>query len=124
MPKLMKESIRFLITGGISTLLNYAIYALCIWSQVIPTMAAILGYISGLALGYSTNKAWTFESTKTHRHIVAPYLIIYGLSLGVTIAMTHAFTLTTLSPYLTYVITIGVTTMINFLGCKYWVFRT
>ncbi len=116
---------RFLVVGLTSTALNYIVamllfYALNIWI----TLSTIIGYLAGLSLGFYLNKTWTFEDTsKNNFKLILKYFFVYGISLFFAV-LTVNFTIIifNLPEYIAVIMSIIVSTILNYLGLRNWVF--
>jgi len=83
----------------------------------------IVGYISGVAIGYQLNKTWTFSSKGSSRKFLM-YLALYLFSLLVgLVALVVMVEILAFGPKFANVIVIFITATINFLGSKLGVFR-
>lgn len=117
---------KFLIIGGISTLINYGIFAgLHTWMHVEYLVAAIFGYITGLLFGFLYNRRWTFRSTMQKKyHEFASYFGVYIISLGLSMLFLRFLVeYALIAPLLANIFAIGLSTITNFIGCKVIVFR-
>ncbi len=116
---------RFLVVGLTSTALNYIVamvlfYLLNIWI----TLSTIIGYLAGLSLGFYLNKTWTFEDTsKNNLKLILKYFFVYGISLFFAV-LTVNFTIIifNLPEYIAVIMSIIVSTILNYLGLRNWVF--
>ena len=116
---------RFLVVGLTSTALNYIVamvlfYLLNIWI----TLSTIIGYLAGLSLGFYLNKTWTFEDTsKNNFKLILKYFFVYGIYLFLAV-LTVNFTIIifNLPEYIAVIMSIIVSTILNYLGLRNWVF--
>ena len=116
---------RFLVVGLTSTALNYIVamvlfYLLNIWI----TLSTIIGYLAGLSLGFYLNKTWTFEDTsKNNFKLILKYFFVHGISLFFAV-LTVNFTIIifNLPEYIAVIMSIIVSTILNYLGLRNWVF--
>lgn len=116
---------RFLVVGLTSTALNYIVvmvlfYLLNIWI----TLSTIVGYLAGLSLGFYLNKTWTFKDTsKNNFKLILKYFFVYGISLFFAV-LTVNFTIIifNLPEYIAVIMSIIVSTILNYLGLRNWVF--
>ena len=95
-------------------------YALNIWI----TLSTIIGYLAGLSLGFYLNKTWTFEDTsKNNFKLILKYFFVYGISLFCAV-LTVNFTIIifNLPEYIAVIMSIIVSTILNYLGLRNWVF--
>ena len=120
---------KFLLVGSLSTSLNYLVFFICLNAlHVYYLVASIIGYFSGFAVGYLLNRNWTFSTHKsdsqTHREVAA-YLFVNTVSL-----LCSLFCLRLLVDGLAWpawfsnILAIGVSTTTNFIGLKFFVFKT
>ena len=116
----------FLIAGGCATCVNYLVFLILfqVW-QVIPSIAAALGYISGMGIGFFFNKYVSFQSKKKSPTELFRYFTLYILTLAINVGLMHIFTIkeSLIGPNVIYVFVIMLTTILNFIGCKWWVFK-
>ncbi|MCC6274983.1 MAG: GtrA family protein [Leptospiraceae bacterium] len=124
--ELLGKFIKFLIVGGVCTLINYGIfYGLFHYIKIQYLLSSIIGYISGLLLGYFINKFWTYQVDKKAKDIfVIKYMVIYMISLFVSTAFLKLLVETLLlNPLLANIFAIGLSTIMNFVGTNFLVFR-
>lgn len=88
--------------------------------------SSLLGYISGLIFGYALNRQWTFSSLiKNKAKEFSLYLGVYLFSLVTGLIVLRAVVeILHIHPLVSNVFAIGVSTVLNFLGLKYFVFNT
>ena len=119
---------KFLIVGVIGTVINYLVFYLIysIWN-VHYILACIVGYISGLFLGFYLNKEWTFKRNDhvfSGKSLVLRYMCLYGFTLVVAVLVLYLITeIANVDPLFGYIVSIFCSTVINFYGLKYVVFR-
>ncbi len=124
--KLFKQIYRFLIIGGISTIINYLIFFALFKFLVINYLsAAVMGYVVGLMFGYIFNTMWTFESTKHKKtHEFAKYLLVYICSLILSMILLQILVESLhLTAIIANIFAIILSTSTNFIGCKIFVFK-
>lgn len=117
---------RFLIVGGLSTVINYLVFLALFsngWLDYVP--ASAVGFLSGVAFGYVLNKRWTFGVTaRSTLGVVARYLAVYLASLGMGLMLIHGLVeYADIDPLIANAISIVFTTCTNFIGTRYMVFR-
>jgi putative flippase GtrA len=82
------------------------------------------GFIAGVLAGYGLNKKWTFGVKKTTKLDVYKYYITYSISLILGLLILKFLVSTIgISPEIANLLIIGFTTITNFVGIKFWVFR-
>jgi len=124
MTGLLRQSIRFATVGLANTAIGLAaIYAVMFFFQTGPAIANAIGYAIGLAVSFSLNRVWTFNSDRPVGHVLPKYLLVaalsYLLNLGAVIAATSHFSV---NPYLAQLLSVGIYTVCVFFGCRWFVF--
>ncbi|NVN06301.1 GtrA family protein [Asaia spathodeae] len=117
--------IRFLIVGGISTAVNYAVFYILLGLGLQYQWASACGFVAGVLVGFPLNKAWTYgDSSRMTAAVLYSYIAVYLTSLIINIAaITMLVDFARIEPRIANFVTIIITTMTNFLGTKFWVFR-
>lgn len=122
---LRQQLFRYIIIGGLSTLINYCVfYILYQKFSVYYLTAHALGFSISVFFGYFFNKNWTYQSSNESKKEVVKYYMVYlfSLSLGLLLLKLLVDVLH-LDPRFAKFIEIGITASTNFLGTKLWVFR-
>lgn len=131
--RLLRESSRFILVGVLSTLLNYAVNMLGMYNGASPEFASACGYVAGVALGFPLNKYWSFAggASPSVRSETVRYFLVYLGTFLLNSLLAAAFFEQALKfedypilELLYYIPVIGVTTVLNFFGCKFLVFKT
>jgi len=119
------QALRFAVVGGISTIVNYAIYyALYKGIALHYQLSSAVGFMTGVAVGYSLNKYWTFGVVEKKNQEVAKYFAVYLVSLLLSLAFLHlTVELVGINPNIANFFAICLTTVTNFLGTKFLVFK-
>lgn len=117
-----KELFRFLVGGGSAILTDYSIYRLLVHSNIELTISKILSFICGAAVGFVINKLWTFESKYFSKREVARYILLYFISAIVNSAINISILIITNWIFFAFLCATGVSTIMNFLGQKFFVF--
>ena len=123
---MLRQFGKFLIIGGISTLINYGVFfGLYTWMHADYLVAAVIGYMTGLLFGFLYNRRWTFCSTTQKKyHEFASYFGVYIISLGLSMLFLYVLVeYAMMTPLLANIFAIGLSTVTNFIGCKMIVFR-
>lgn len=116
---------RFLITGGISTVISYSVFLFGIHALSLHyILANILAFCVSITFSYHFNKRWSFEVAKQQKSHLGRYLCLYLTTLVVGSAILK-ITIGYLSiiPEIAFIISLCFTTTINFLGTKFFVFK-
>ncbi|WP_458136524.1 GtrA family protein [Komagataeibacter sp. NFXK3] len=117
---------RFLLVGGISTIVNYGVFLILFEKcghqyQV----ASVCGFLTGVAVGFPLNKKWTYKVNFNNKSCYfCRYGIIYFIYLLVNLyVLKFSVKSIGMDARIANCISIIVTTIINFIGTKFWAFR-
>jgi putative flippase GtrA len=118
-----KELIGFLVGGGTAVLVDYSTYYLLMSMGVSVSLSKAISYVLGAAVGFVINKFWAFDSKQFSLREIGSYIILYAIS-ALANTMTNAFALMIISwKIFAFLCATGVSTIINFLGQKFYVFK-
>ncbi len=119
-----RELVAFLIFGCTAVAVDFITYTLLILS--IPhSPAKALSFLAGTVISYTGNKIWTFKSTSKVHHDLVPFYTLYLFSLAVNVAINKAVLMVNPSwILLAFLAATGTSTIINFVGQKWWVFKS
>jgi putative flippase GtrA len=121
----VEQFIKFVVVGVLSTMVNYGLfYILLTYSHLDYKIASAIGFIAGVCAGFLLNKSWTFSNDSEAGKYVFKYFILYTVSLAVSLL----FLKITVEKFnidarVANVLSIGITTVINFIGTKWMVFK-
>ncbi len=117
--------IKFIITGGISTALNYLVFYLLVKFTITNYLiASITGYITGLAFGFILNNFWTFQSSTYHISKIVGYCFLYLLSLCISLLFLYiSVEKFHFNKLLMNFFAISISTVCNFIGLNLFVFK-
>jgi putative flippase GtrA len=123
-----RELLVFLVVGSLTVLLDFLSYRCLLWTGWAGTgMAKACGFIAGTIFAYFANRAFTFGH-RTHAPGSAwRFALLYVVSLGANVSV-NALVLAVLSGMSmavqgAFLVATGVSTVLNFLGMKLFVFR-
>lgn len=115
--------LRFLVVGGVSTALHYAVLVLAVealgWDAV---GATAVGFIAGAALNYTLNRRLSFASQRRHREALPRFLTMVGLGTLLNSALLQATLLAGWHYLAGQVLATAVVLVYNYLVLRYWVF--
>ncbi|MCE7734014.1 MAG: glycosyltransferase [Candidatus Heimdallarchaeota archaeon] len=115
----------FLIVGASGTLISLGLlYSLTEWFGIVYYLSSAIGYYIGISNNFVWNRKFTFE--KTNDHIFNEYTKYVSSMLVGSIGYTAFLIFLTESFGIFYfyaaILSVGVSTVINFTLAKYWVF--
>jgi len=125
-----QERIRFLVVGGINTVFGYAVFALLYVTggHVIGYLGSLyISYVVGVSLAFVLHRRVTFRAHETGGNPVLDFLrfsSVYVVSLVVnTIGLPLLVEFGHLPALVAQAIMVVVTTVISYVGHKYFSFR-
>jgi len=124
---ILYKGIKFGLVGILSTIFNYGVFVFLYKTiNVYYIVSSVTGYVSGLLLGYLLNKNWTFVSQidKSKSYIVG-YITVYVLSLLSSQALLFSLVeFLFLNPLYANIFAIVLSTVLNFFGIYFFVFKS
>ena len=116
---------KFVTVGILSTSLNYScFYVLFSFFSLNYMLSSATGYLFGVFVGFIFNKGWTFQYQIITVKEPLQYITVYTFSLLLGLAFLRVLvSKLNIPPEIANVATIGLTTITNFSGLKFWVFR-
>ena len=126
--KELTKFLKFGVTGALNTVIDSAVYALLITAFGANLfLAQTAGYACGTLNSYVMNRSWTFSSkNRFFSAELARFLIVNLLTLGVSYAVLYWLQLRFpgAGKLVLKLPVVCVTTVINFVFSRLWVFRT
>ena len=117
-----KELMRFLIGGGSAITTDYIIYMLLLYAGMAMSVSKGVSYICGAIVGFVINKIWTFESKGFSKMEIMRYILLYVVSACVNAGVNRMVMFVVNMQLLAFLCATGVSTVLNFLGQKFFVF--
>lgn len=131
---LVTQAWRFVVTGGLSAVVDYSLYALLSAIFVANGMpddratliAKTLSFIAGTTTAYLINRRWTFQAPPSRARFVS-VVILYAVTFGLQVGINQLFYLQFAGePWrrpVAFVIAQGTATVINFVVQRAVIFR-
>lgn len=131
---LMTQAWRFIVTGGLSAVVDYGLYALLssiFVSNGVPDdratlIAKTLSFIAGTTTAYLINRRWTFQAPPSRARFVAVvvlYAVTFGLQVGINQLFYLQFAGESWRRPVAFIIAQGTATVINFVVQRAVIFR-
>jgi putative flippase GtrA len=117
-------AVRFLIVGGVSTLIQYAVLIATVeywhWN---PVVSSSLGYLISSAANYLLNYRFTFRSDNPHHIAATRFAIVAAIGFSINAALMSLLVGTARFPYvIAQVVSTGVALIWNFWVNSKWSF--
>jgi len=127
---MIKRELAFFVANGlISVAIAYCVYRLLVSGGMSIELSNGLAYISGMVYGFMANKKLAFRNASAvSSGMLARYVLWHGFTLLVNVGVNSAalalidswmFGLT-----ISFLLAISITTILNYLGLKYLVFKS
>lgn len=120
--KLLAEMLKFGVGGGSAVLTDLAGY-LVLKNMTHVSLAKGISFVMGSAVGFVINKLWTFESRQFSWGEIIKYILLYAFSATINAIVNKEILDVSGSVMFGFLMATGVSTIINFLGQKFFVFK-
>jgi putative flippase GtrA len=123
MSLIKKELKRFIVAGICAVTTDLVAYYLLL--MVLPlNISKGISFLLGTVVAYIINKYWTFEKKEKSYREMFQFGILYGFTLGANVLVNKiVLDLSNNTIILGFIVATGVSTILNFVGQKWWVFR-
>lgn len=117
---------RFLVTGGLSAIVDFGLYVALLATGLHVNIAKTLSFIAGTTTAYLINRRWTFQAPPSTKRFVA-VCVLYALTYAVQVGINYVFYMEfDDKPWrvpVAFVIAQGTATVINFIVQRAVIFR-
>lgn len=120
---LRNQLARFIVTGFVGLFTDILVYRVLVNLSVHVTPAKAIGCIAGTVVVFFINRAWTFSSQKKSFTQFLKFSALYATSISLNTMLNTAVLSMVPKPWiLAFFVATSVSTVINFLGLKFFVF--
>lgn len=116
------ELLKFCIGGGSAVLVDFISY-LMLKSILNLSVAKAFSYILGAMIGFIINKFWTFQCKEFKLIEVLKYIVLYICSAAANTLVNKIVIIAFSNIVFAFLCATGTSTIINFMGQKFFVFK-
>jgi putative flippase GtrA len=126
---MIKREVAFFVANGlISVAIAYWIYRILVSGGLSIELSNGLAYLSGMVYGFLANKKLAFRDVSAiSRGMLTRYVLWHAFSLMVNVVVNSVFLAVIGSLVfgltISFLLAISITTVLNYLGLKYFVFK-
>jgi putative flippase GtrA len=117
---------RFLVTGGLSAIVDFGLYLLFLELDWHVNVAKTLSFIAGTTTAYLINRRWTFQAEPSRARFIAVmalYAVTFAVQVGINYVFYMAWDEKSWRVPVAFVIAQGTATVINFIVQRAVIFR-
>ncbi|MEW5810597.1 MAG: GtrA family protein [Actinomycetota bacterium] len=117
---------RFVVTGGLSAVVDFGLYVALLAAGLHVNVAKTLSFIAGTTTAYLINRRWTFQAPPSRARFIAVvvlYAVTYAVQVGINYLFYMQFENQPWRVPVAFVIAQGTATVINFIVQRAVIFR-
>ncbi|MFD6675486.1 GtrA family protein [Rhodococcus zopfii] len=123
---LKTQVVRFVLTGGLSAIVDYGLYVLLMAFGVTRDLAKAISFVAGTTTAYLINRRWTFKAEPSRARFVAVvilYAVTFLAQVGINRVLNESLPDQWWRVPFAFVVAQGTATVINFVVQRAVIFR-
>ena len=121
-----KQITYFLIVGSTGVLIDYLVYILLI-SFIPINISKVISFVSGALFNFFMNRKLTFGVSDFLTTRLTKFSFLYAFTLFLNVAVNQmsleTFAFNNYKIHIAFILATGISTIVNFIGQKFWVFK-
>ena len=117
-----RQLFKFVVSGVIAVAVDFGVYYL-LNSYMDHSVSKGVSFLSGSMVAYLMNKFWTFETKEFSGMQLFRFFFLYVTTLAINVMVNKGVLNLFNSVLFAFFCATGASTVLNFLGQKFWVFR-
>jgi len=117
------EILKFLVGGSTAVFTDFIIYKLLMNFGIDRNSAKAISFVCGSIVGFIINKYWTFKSSVFSIKEIFKYTILYVVTAFINSQVNKYVMLVFKHELFAFLCATGVSTILNFLGQKFLIFK-
>ncbi|MSU76196.1 GtrA family protein [Patescibacteria group bacterium] len=121
-----RQFVKFVLVGGLSTVINFTIYATLVLNHVDYLLAATIAFIVATLNSYTWNRRWTFRAGPHRNERLVKFTLVQLIGLAINLLMlTFLIEHVGLEDHklIAQLIANAFVIISNYIGNKFWTFK-
>ncbi|KTC66063.1 O antigen biosynthesis protein (plasmid) [Legionella adelaidensis] len=114
------QFIRFLLVGGLNTLLSYLIFFIFIQLGFNSTVSMSFAWFMGILINFKMISKWVFQ--KQNNKLIFKFFALYCVTFLISIFLLKVFSIFIQNISINGMVTVGITSLLSYLGNRNFVF--
>lgn len=119
----LREILKFGVGGGTAVIVDFLFYYILMNIGIERLISKTISFILGATVGFIINKLWTFESKQYNNVEIIKYIMLYLFSSTINGLINQCILEISLNELIAFFCATAVSTIINFIGQKFFVFK-
>ncbi len=116
------QLLKFIVSGLIAVAVDFGVYYL-LNNYTSHNVSKGISFLTGSIVAYLLNKFWTFDTKEFSGKQLFRFFFLYGTTLAINVLVNKGVLNLFNSVLFGFLCATGASTILNFLGQKFWVFK-